>query len=160
MKDSVLRLGLEALRGRQVPNRNPLQGPAVRAGGALHVFFGFGQVEVEGRVAVALTFQKELQGHRGLTGAGLALHQVEAVAEKAAVENLVQTGNAGGDILYRVRRRIVHSCFLSPRDDSGRLALETASTGRLCPVNWIPRRPFPPRFACRPTLALLFRGIL
>ena len=63
--------------------------------------------DVETALAVACAFEQELQGKRGLAGAGLALDEVHPVRVQAAGEHVIQPGYSG-----RRRGELLNALFL------------------------------------------------
>jgi len=58
--------------------------------------FGLGEADVDADLARGGGGHQELQGDRGLAGAGAALEQMKPVAGETSGEDVIGSGNAGG----------------------------------------------------------------
>ena len=71
----------------------------------------FREGDVEPGLALMPPFEQELQGKRGLAGAGRAFDEIDAVRKETAAQHVVEPGDAGrgaGRSLLHGRSGVVH----------------------------------------------------
>jgi hypothetical protein len=74
----------------------------MRLGGRTQFFAGFGEGDVQDRLASTGSTPDELEGEGGLARAGDAFDQVRAVSTQTAVEDIVQAGHARADDIREI----------------------------------------------------------
>ena len=72
-----------------------IERPAVRQANLPEFFGGFGEGDIEDTLAAANAFEEELEGKGGFAGAWIAFDEVEVAGRKAAVEDVIEAGDAG-----------------------------------------------------------------
>src|SRR5918997_3768196 len=77
---------------------HPFEGPTVRRRRVLEVALALRECEEEARLAAGSSGKEELQTEHGFPGARLALYEVDLLLRQPALENPVQTLDAGGDL--------------------------------------------------------------
>src|SRR4051812_21111069 len=68
--------------------------PAVRLGHEVEFFLRFRKGDIEALFPLAKPLQQELQREGGFADARVALHQIKAVAGKAAAQDIIETLDA------------------------------------------------------------------
>jgi len=79
----------------------------VRLGDGVELGLRLRKRYIESLLAEAQTFEQELQSERRFADAGITVDQVEPVSGKAAVKDVVQTGNPGRASLVVTRHGFV-----------------------------------------------------
>ena len=87
---------------RQLKHFDAVEAPAMRGGGMVQFLGRLGQSDVQAAFASAAALEQELHRERRLAGARLTFDQVQPSARQAAVQELIQAGDAGRGPLPRL----------------------------------------------------------
>jgi hypothetical protein len=103
VKERVLLGGAVLLRGRELENVDAVKVPPVRFCHRAQLFLGLRQSDEEHRLALADALHEVLHRHRRLAGAGITLNEVKAVGRQSAVEDVIESADAGAEAGMRPR---------------------------------------------------------
>jgi hypothetical protein len=95
VQDRLLALGVEAELVDELVELDAVERPAMRRRRGPQLLGALRQGDVEALLAVRDAVEQELQGERGLAGAGRALEQVEPPLGQAAGQDVVEPGDPG-----------------------------------------------------------------
>ena len=117
VQDGELEIRVERrFRRDELENIDLIERPAMTSGDELQLLKRFRERDEEDPLALACTFQQELQGDRGFAGAGPALVEVHPVTIETAAQDVVEGRTSGRDPRRIVLVRLVGEVFGEAHD--------------------------------------------